>query len=122
RSGEGRRLRRRGALQHHLALAAGYPRSGWWGRLDRGKSDPDRPDRGARLAVPGAGADHRPGDLPGRPLPLLLELAARGPAPVRHLRSSEPKTEESALAGGSPEGVQASEWPEAQRRTSDAAA
>ena len=29
--------------------------------------------------------DHRPGRLDGRPLPLLLQLAARRPAPVRHL-------------------------------------
>ena len=36
------------------------------------------------------GRDHRPGRLDGRPLPVLLQLAARRPAPVRHLRSRQP--------------------------------
>ena len=47
----------------------------------------DGRERRARgLAVPRAGADHRPRALDGRPLPLLLQLAARRPAPVRRLR------------------------------------
>ena len=37
--------------------------------------------------LPRAGSDHRPRALDGRPLPLLLQLAARRPAPVRRLRS-----------------------------------
>ena len=43
-----------------------------------------RPARG--LALPGAGRHERPRPLDGRPLPLLLQLAARRRAPVRRLR------------------------------------
>ena len=42
------------------------------------------------VAVPGPRADHRPRRLDGRPLPVLLQLAARRPAPVRHLRPGQP--------------------------------
>ena len=41
------------------------------------------------LGLPGAGPDQRPGRLDGRPLALLLELAARRRSPVRHQRSVE---------------------------------
>ena len=44
------------------------------------------------------GADHRPRPLDGRPLPLLLELAARRPAPVRRLRPRQPEADRPALA------------------------
>ena len=74
-------LRRRGALEHDVALA---PRER---RLEGRAGDRGRGRRARGLAVPGARADHRPRPLDGRPLPLLLELAARRPAPVRRLRS-----------------------------------
>ena len=45
-----------------------------------------------------AGADHRRGRLDGRPLPVLLQLASRRPAPVRHLRSHQPAADRPALA------------------------
>ena len=45
-----------------------------------------RAGRARGLAVPGAGPDHRPGAVDGRPLPVLLQLAARRHAPVRHHR------------------------------------
>ena len=54
-------------------------------------------DRARGLAVPGVpGPDHRPGRLDGRPLPVLLQLAARRPAPVRHLRSRQPAADRPA--------------------------
>ena len=39
---------------------------------------------------PVPGPDHRPGRLDGRPLPVLLQLAARRPAPVRHPDPAQP--------------------------------
>ena len=50
------------------------------------------------LAVPGPGPDHRPRRLHGRPLPVLLELAARRPAPIRHLRPRQPPPHRTAPA------------------------
>ena len=44
------------------------------------------------LAVPGAGPDHRPGRLDGRPLAVLLQLAARRRAPVRHQRPGQARS------------------------------
>ena len=44
------------------------------------------------------GADHRPARLDGRPLPVLHELAARRPAPVRHLRPRQPPADRPAVA------------------------
>ena len=56
-------------------------------RLLHGRpGDRGRRRRAGGLAVPGPRADHRPRGVDGRPLPVLLELAARRPAPVRHLR------------------------------------
>ena len=60
----GAALRRRGAGTAERQLA---------GR----QGDPGRGHRAGGLAVPGAGADHRPGPVDGRSLPVLLELAAR---------------------------------------------
>ena len=54
---------------------------------DRGRQ---RGARGLAAARRRAGPDHRPGPLDGRPLPVLLQLAARRPAPVRHLGSGQP--------------------------------
>ena len=76
-------LRRRDALQQHRPLPP-HERQLPGRARDRGRQ------RGARgLAAAGrrARADHRRGRLDGRPLPLLLQLAARRPAPVRHLGS-----------------------------------
>ena len=85
-------LRRRGALEHDVALP---PRNGVVG----GRPGDRRRERRARgLAVPRAGPDHRPRALDGRPLPLLLELAARRPAPVRRLRPGEPEADRPAVA------------------------
>ena len=69
--------------------------NGSWARR---AGDRDRGRRAGWLAVPGAGPDHRPRALDGRPLPLLLELAARRPAPVRRLRPREPEADRTALA------------------------
>ena len=77
-------LRRRRALEHDVALP---PRQRL---LPRRPGDRRRRRRAGGLAVPGPRADHRPRRLDGRPLPVLLELAARRPAPVRHLRPGEP--------------------------------
>ena len=74
-------LRRRRPLQRDVALP---PRER---RLGRRQGDRGRRRRARGLAVPGAGTDHRPRPLDGRPLPLLLQLAARRRAPVRRLRS-----------------------------------
>ena len=57
------------------------------------------PGRG-RPAVPGAGPDHGHRGLDGRPLPLLLQLAPRRPAPVRHLRSGQPALTGAVWLGG----------------------
>ena len=54
---------------------------------DRGRQ---RGARGLAAARRRAGPDHRRGRLDGRPLPLPLQLAARRPAPIRHLRSRQP--------------------------------
>ena len=62
---------------------------------DRGRQ---RGARGLAAARRRARADHRPGRLDGRPLPLLLQLAARRPAPIRHLRSHQPAADRPALA------------------------
>ena len=56
------------------------------GAYARRQGDRGRRRRAGGLAVPGPGPDHRPRRLDGRPLPVLLQLAARRPAPVRHLR------------------------------------
>ena len=85
-------LRRRGALEHDVALP---PRQR---RLGRRPGDRRRERRARGLAVPGARPDHRPRPLDGRPLPLLLELAARRPAPVRRLRPRQPEADRPALA------------------------
>ena len=47
---------------------------------------------------PRAGPDHRSRPLDGRPLPLLLQLAPRRPAPVRRLRPRQPEADRPALA------------------------
>ena len=80
RPGRRRRLRRRSALVGDLALP---PRE----RLLCGRTgDHGRPGRAGQLADPRAGADHGPCALHERQGPLLLELAARRPAPLRRLR------------------------------------
>ena len=91
----GRRGLRRGdpGQQHHSLppLERQLP-----GRArDRGR---ERGARGLAAARWRARADHRRRRLDGRPLPLLLELAARRPAPVRRLRSGEPEADRPALA------------------------
>ena len=49
--------------------------------------------------LPGVpGPDHRPGRLDGRPLPVLLQLAARRPAAIRHHRPRQPAADRPALA------------------------
>ena len=67
-------------------------------RLGGGAGDRGGAARAGGLAVPGAGADHRPAAVDGRPLPLLLELAARGPAAVRRLGPGSPEVDRAALA------------------------
>ena len=62
---------------------------------DRGRQ---RGARGLAAARRRARPDHRPGRLDGRPLPVLLQLAARRPAPVRHLRPDQPEADRPALA------------------------
>ena len=74
-------IRRRRPLQRDVPLP---PRNGSWA------ADPviEVDGRRARgLAVPGAGTDHRPRPVDGRPLSLLRQLASRRRAPVRRLRS-----------------------------------
>ena len=87
-----RGLRRRRAVEHDVALP---PRQRL---LQRRQGDRRRGRRAGGLAVPGPRADHRPRRLDGRPLPVLLELAARRPAPVRHLRPGEPAADRAAAA------------------------
>ena len=75
----------------------------WHFHRDNGSYSADqviarRGRRAGGLAVPGPRADHRPRRLDGRPLPVLLELAARRPAPVRHLRPGEPAAHRAAAA------------------------
>ena len=75
------RLCRRGALLQRLPLAQER------GRVGAGEGDPGGAGGAGGLPDPGAAADHRHPALDGRPLDVLLELAARRPAPVRHQRS-----------------------------------
>ena len=85
-------LRRRRALERDVALPPRQRRLG--GRAgDRGR---ERRARG--LAVSGARPDHRPRPLDGRPLPLLRQLAARRPPPVRRVRPRQPEADRPALA------------------------
>ena len=56
------------------------------------------PRRARGLALPGARRNKRPRPLDGRPLPLLLQLAARRPAPIRRQRPREPEADRAALA------------------------
>src|SRR5688572_26477295 len=51
------------------------------------------------MAYPGARADQRHPDLDGRPIPVLLELAAWRLTPVRYLRSLSPEAHRTSLAG-----------------------
>ena len=81
RSRRRRGLRRRGALEHDVAVPPTQRR-----RRARRPGDRGRDRRARGLALPGAGPDHRPRPLDGRPVPLPLQLAARRPAPVRRLR------------------------------------
>ena len=87
-----RGLRRRRPVEHDVALP---PRQRL---LQRRPGDRRRRRRAGGLAVPGPRPDHRPRRLDGRPLPVLLELAARRPAPVRHLRPGEPAAHRPAPA------------------------
>ncbi len=92
RSRGGGGLHRRRALELDLALPP----------LERllvgGARDHDRRRRAGGLALPGAGAHHRPRALDGRQGALLLQLAARRPAPLRRLRPGEPEADRTALA------------------------
>ena len=87
-------LRRRDALEQHLPLPPLQR------RLQRRAGDRGRERSSSRAGrFPAAcRPDHRPGRLDGRPLPVLLELAARRPAPVRHLRPRQPAADRPALA------------------------
>ena len=76
-----RGLRRRRAVEHDVALPP--RRTARWAADQVIAVEPVELE-GWPFPVPGP--DHRPGPLDGRPLPLLLELAARRPAPVRRLR------------------------------------
>ncbi len=92
RSGRRGGLRRRDALERRLAL---LPLE----RLLVGRSrHHDRGGRARGLAVSRARPDHRPGRIDGRQGPLLLELVARRPAPVRHLGPRQPEAHGTALA------------------------
>ena len=87
-------LRRRRAVEHDVALPPRQrqlPRPSQVIAVDSESSSTGWP-------FPRAGADHRPRRLDGRPLPVLLQLAARRPAPVRHLRSRQPAADRPALA------------------------
>ena len=110
-----RGVRRRRALEHDVALP---PRER---RLGRRPGDRRRERRARGLAVPGARADHRPRALDGRPLPLLLELAARRPAPVRRLRPGQPEADRPALARRRARQA-GRRRPRAERRAADAPA
>ena len=75
----------------------------WRFRRDNGGWDADQVIavesvelEGWPFPVPGLITDLRA--LDGRPLPLLLELAARRPAPVRRLRPRQPEADRPALA------------------------
>jgi hypothetical protein len=71
---------------------------------------------------PGAGADHRPGGLHGRPLPVLLQLAARRPAPVRHQRPGPAGAQEQRQPGRPVRGGDPPQRHPADRRAPDAPA
>ena len=92
RPGGRRGLRGRRPLEHDVALPSRQR------QLGRRPGDRSRERRARRLALPRPRPDHRPRPLHGRPLPLLLRLAPRGPAPVRRLRSCEAQADGSALA------------------------
>ncbi len=91
------------------------------GVLDGRPGDRGRERRARRLAVPGPGPDHRPRPLDGRPLPLLLRLAARRPAPVRRLRPGQPEADGQLWLGGLL-GKTERRRPRPARRPADAAA
>ena len=91
------------------------------GALGRRPGDRRRARRARGLALPGARPDHRPRPLDGRPLPLLLQLAARRPAPVRRLRPREPEADRPALARRRARQAERRR-PRAERRPADAPA
>ena len=74
-----------------------YKADGEW-KADKVIEVDRRRSRG--LADSRAGADHRPRPLAGRPLALLLQLAARRHAPVRRQRPGQSAAHGPALAGG----------------------
>ena len=111
------RLRRRGALERRCG-ASHRENGGVGGR----EGDRGRRGRAGGLAVPGAGPDHGPGPLDGRPLPLLLQLAARRRAPVRHQRPGQAEADRPGVARRRARQGRATPGRDAERRAADAAA
>ncbi len=92
--GKHARLRRRRPVERHVALVQG--RHEW--KVEKIiEVQAGKDVKGWDSPVPGA--DHRPGALDGRPLALLLRLAARRHPPVRRQRSRQAQARRPALAG-----------------------
>ena len=85
----------RGALERRCGASAATTAAG---RADQVIAVESVELEGWPFPVPGS--DHRPRPLDGRPLPLLRQLAARRPAPVRRLRPGNPKLTGQLWLGG----------------------